>query len=100
MSLQIPKIKTYIGFAIKSREIKFGVDDIVKTKNPKLVLASKGLGESSLSKLKKFLDSKNMEVTLLDDADFAEIIQSENIKAVSIENNNLAEAIKKNLTNF
>lgn len=97
MNLQIPKIKSYIGFAIKSREITYGVDDIVKTKKSKLILASKELGESSLSKLKGFADSKNIEVILFDSADFAEVVQNENIKAVSTENKNLAEAIKKNL---
>ena len=97
MNLQISKIKSYVGFAIKSREITYGVDDIVKTKKSKLVLASKDLGESSLSKLEKFGDSKNVEVILFDSADFAEVVQNENIKAVSIENKNLAEAIKKNL---
>ena len=97
MNLQIPKIKTYIGFAIKSREITFGVDDIVKTKKSKLILASKDLGESSLSKLEKFSKEKNLEVVLFDSADFVEVVQNENIKAVSVENKNLAEAIKKNL---
>ena len=97
MSLQIPKIKSYIGFAIKSREITFGVDDIVKTKKSKLIIASKDLGESSLSKLEKFASEKNLEVILLDSADFVEIVQNENIKVVSVENKSLAEAIKKNL---
>ena len=97
MNLQIPKIKSYIGFAIRSREITFGVDDIVKTKKAKLIIASKDLGESSLSKLEKFSSEKNLEVILLDSVDFAEVVQNENIKAVSVENKNLAEAIKKNL---
>ena len=97
MNSQIPKFKSYIGFAIRSREITYGVDDIVKTKKSKLIIASKELGESSLSKLNKFADSKNIEVILFDSAQYAEIMQNENIKAASIENKNLAEAIKKNL---
>ena len=97
MNLQISKVKSYVGFAIKSREITYGVDDIVKTKKSKLVLASKDLGESSLSKLQKFASEKNLEVILLDSADFVEIVQNENIKVVSVENKSLAEAIKKNL---
>ena len=82
---------------IKESNLKTFYDDIVKTKKSKLILASKELGESSLSKLKGFADSKNIEVILFDSADFAEVVQNENIKAVSIENKNLAEAIKKNL---
>lgn len=100
MNLITSKIKTYIGFAIKSRDIRFGVDDIVKMKGTKLIIASKNLGESSLVKLNKFAATKNMEVTLLDSELFAEIMQSENIKAAAISNENLAEAIKNNLANF
>lgn len=100
MNLIISKIKTYVGFAIKSRDIKFGVDDIVKMKSVKLIIASKSLGESSLAKLKKFAAIKNMEVTMLDKDLFNQIMQSENIKAIAISNENLAEAIKINLTNF
>ena len=99
MNSQISKIKTYIGFAIKSREIKYGVDDIIKMRNPKIILSSNMLGESSLAKLKKFAKTKNMEVNLLDANMFSQIMQSENIKAIAIENQNLAEAINKNLTN-
>ena len=100
MNSQISKIKTYIGFAIKSREIKYGVDDIIKMRNPKLILASHVLGESSLAKLNKFAQTKNMEVILLDSAVFLELMQNENIKAIAIDNENLAEAINKNLTNI
>ena len=39
MNSQIPKIKSYIGFAIRSREITYGVDDIVKLKNGKQISA-------------------------------------------------------------
>ena len=100
MNSQISKIKTYIGFAIRSREIKYGVDDIIKMKNPKLILASHILGESSLAKLKKFAQTKNLEVILLSSEIFSELMQSENIKAIAIQNESLAEAINKNLTNI
>lgn len=100
MNSQISKIKTYIGFAIKSREIKYGVDDIIKMRNPKLIIASELLGESSLEKLKKFSKTKNLEVILLGKDVFFELMQNESIKAIAIENSNLAEAINKNLTNI
>ena len=100
MNSNISKIKTYIGFAIKSRDLKFGVDDIVKMKAVKLIIASSTLAESSLAKLNKFAAEKKLEVTVLDKELFSEIMQSENIKAVAISNTNLAEAIKNNLTNF
>ena len=29
MEMNVSKVKTYIGFAVKSRQIKFGVDDIL-----------------------------------------------------------------------
>ena len=38
MEINTRKIKAYIGFAIKSRKIKFGVDDIIKLKNAELII--------------------------------------------------------------
>ena len=54
------KIKTYIGFAIKSRKIKFGVDDILKLKNAELIIVSDSLSESGMKKLEGFAERKSI----------------------------------------
>ena len=45
------KVKTYVGFAIKSRKIKFGVDDILKLKNVDIIIVSDALAESGMKKI-------------------------------------------------
>ena len=50
-------------------------------------------------KYTKNIKTKNLEVILLGKDVFFELMQNESIKAIAIENTNLAEAINKNLTN-
>ena len=99
MRYQISKIKSYVGFAIRSREIKYGIDDIMAAKGSKLILISKSLAESSYNKLGMFAKNNNISLILLESDEFAELVQSENIKAIAILNKGLADAIKKNLAN-
>ena len=100
MKINLSKIKTYVGFAIKSRKIKYGVDDILKIKNAGLIILSDSLAESGQKKLVGFAERKSIEVLKLTEDDFLELTQNISIKAMAILDNNLAEAIKKNLTNF
>ena len=55
MKPQLSKIKTYIGFAIRSRQIIYGVDDIIKRDFKGLVMMSNALAESSANKLKSHI---------------------------------------------
>lgn len=100
MNLQINKAKTYIGFAIKSRAIKFGVDDILKSKRCKLVLVSELLQESSFNKITKFCNQKNIDLLKIGLENFENLLDNKSVKAVAILDDNLALAIKKNLTNL
>ena len=100
MKINLSKIKTYIGFAIKSRKIKFGVDDILKLKNASLIIVSDSLAESGMKKLEGFAERKSIELIKFNESDFLELIQNISIKATAILDENLAEAIKKNLTNI
>ena len=100
MKTNLTKIKTYVGFAIKSRKIKFGVDDILKLKNAKLIIISEALAESGMKKLEGFAEKKSIELVKFSENDFLEIIQNISIKAIAILDENMAEAIKKNLTSI
>lgn len=100
MTLNHCKIKSYIGFAIKSRCIKYGVDDILKLKTVHLILSSDSLAKSSSEKLLAFANKKNCEHFKLSLNDFLQLFDgNENVKAVAIVDSNLASAIKKNITN-
>ena len=100
MSLEINKAKSYLGFAIKSRAIKFGVDDIIKMKSAKLIIVSDELKESSEKKILSYSQKNNIELLKLTLDDFQKLLDNNNIKAVAITDENLAAQIKKNLTNL
>ena len=100
MSLEINKVKPYIGFAIKSRSIKFGVDDICKIKKSELILVSDSLQESSMKKILAFSVKNHIELLKLSLDDFENLLDNKSVKAIAILDKNLAFAIKKNLTRF
>lgn len=99
MKPQLSKIKTYIGFAIRSRQIIYGVDDIIKRDFKGLVLMSDALAESSANKLKNHINYAGGQVLSFEAEEFAELLGDLNIKAAAILDTNLAVAIKKNMTN-
>ena len=99
-NLEIKKIQSYIGFAKRSRNILLGVDDIIKSKNTKLIIISKNISDSSLKKIQEFANSKSIDNFVIDGEKFFEILQMENVKALGILDANLASAIKLKITNW
>ena len=100
MSLEINKAKSYLGFAIKSKSIRYGVDDICKLKRAELIIVSSDLQNSSLSKISNFSIKKNIEILNLSIDDFQNLLDNKSVKVLAILDANLASAIKKNLTNL
>lgn len=86
------KIKTYIGFAKKSRALNYGIDNI---KNPKLIIISNELAASSKSQAEKEAKKYNCNIIEISQLDMNYLLDSENIKAISINNKDLASAIEK-----
>ena len=85
------KINSYVGFAIKSRNIIYGTDSILASKSKcKLILVSQNLSQNAINKLKK-VD----QVVLLNADQFESLFG--NTLAVAITDINLANAIKQNL---
>ena len=92
------KIKTYIGFAKKSRNVIYGVDDIIKLiKKCDLILAAGNLAESSFSKLSITAQKNNKQVYVISEQDFEDCFDSKFIKAAAITDKNLSDAIKNGL---
>ena len=100
MKINTGKIKTYVGFAVKSRKIRFGVDDILKLKNTSLILVSDSLAESGMKKLEGYANKNSVDLIKFNENDFLEVIQNISIKAIAVLDENLADAIKKNLTSI
>lgn len=86
-------IKSYVGYAIKSRQVLFGVNNIVGAfgrKIPTVVLYDEGLGESSKDKLLTFIEKNGIESFSLCIED---IYPDKNCKAIGVFEKNLATAI-------
>ena len=94
MDLKVNKIKTYVGFAIKSKQIKFGIDEILKNKFLDLILVSSELAESSKSKLENFASKTNSKLIELEQDQIDFVLNKTNVKVFAITNKGLADAIK------
>lgn len=88
---KLSKIRSYVGFSIKSGKIIFGVDNII-LKRSKLILVDKSLSEVSRRKLNNYLEKSRIECI---EMDLAEIVSKENCKAIALTDKNLTDAIKK-----
>ena len=90
------KIQSYIGFAIRSRNIVFGYDNLVKSKSKYLlVLYDDTLSVKVQEKLVMLAQSHNWEIIKLPYT--IESIISRNCKAIGITDTNLSNAIKQNI---
>ena len=98
MNLEIIKAKSYVGFAIKSRSIRFGVDDICKLKRAELVIVSGALQDSSLKKAISFCEKNHVDLVKLGIDDFENLLDNKSVKIFAILDKNLASIIKKILT--
>lgn len=86
------KIETFIGFAIKSGAVQYGVDNIIKSGSRiQLVLINGEEETSSKQKIVKFCNRNNIKVKILKEKSF----QLKNVQAIGILNENLATQILK-----
>ncbi len=94
MSLNENKINAYLGFAIKSRKIEFGTDDVLKSKNSKIILASSSLSQNAMQKIENFSNEKSIGYFCISDEIFAKAFGEKNVKVVAVTDEGLANAIK------
>lgn len=85
------QIKSYIGFAIKSKNIVYGVDNIIKL-SPKFVFIDKNIGQASKRKLQNFLNKRKIECI---EFDLTFVLGTDKCKAIGLKEKNLIDAIKK-----
>lgn len=87
------KIRSYVGFAIKSGKCDFGLDNILVGRHVSLVLYSNDMSKGSISKLKDFANEKSISIYEVSPERMLFITQNDRIKAVGIRNKNLSRAI-------
>lgn len=94
--MNLEKIKTYVGFAIKSRQIVYGLDSI-KEKKIYIIVYSDSLSESSKEGCVKASIKNSCLSFKLSDSEMMEVLNNDKIKAFAIVNKDLAKAIENNM---
>ena len=90
------KLFSYFGFAIKSRSIVFGYDNLAKCNKARvLVVFDNTFNNKMQSKLNRLARLNKWDIVKLDDT-LASVI-GRNCKVVGILDENLANAIKQNI---
>ena len=98
MCVNCCKIKVYLGFAKKSRNIIYGVDEIIKQiRRCEIILVSEALASSSREKLEFAAQKQKIKTYFLAENEFNTKLDSESVKAIAITDKNLSDAIKKEL---
>ena len=93
--MRIDKIKTYLGFSIRSGGLIFGSDKLLaSTKMPKLVLICSSQNDKVSDKVIRFCTDNNIESIKLKDILLSDLVGRDNCKVVGIVDQNLAKAIK------
>jgi ribosomal protein L7Ae-like RNA K-turn-binding protein len=92
--LNINKITTYLGFAIKSKKIIFGYDNLLTTnKKINLVIMCSTLNDKMIDKVSNYCLIKNIMYIKLDDITLSTLIKRDNCKVIAICDENLSKAI-------
>lgn len=93
--MQISRIRSYVGFAIKSGKAQFGLDNITAAKRKALViLFDSSFSERSAAKLSAYAERNGIDIF---SADMEAILPQRNCKAIGIIDENLANAVKSEL---
>lgn len=92
--MNINKIKTYIGFAVRSRHIIFGYDNIVVYKKKQSLILISSTSSSKISeKLISFAKNNDIRYIMPKNITVEELVNRDNSKMISILDDNLADAI-------
>jgi len=94
--MKVDKIKSYIGFAIKSKSIIFGLDTI-KEKKVNLIVYANSMSESSKKSIKIISEKQKCPCYEIQDDEMLNLTNQEKIKAFGIMNIELAKAIINNM---
>lgn len=87
------KVRSYIGFAVRSRGAIFGIDNIKKAKIPPyLVLYDSTVSENTLKKITQYSEGKSI-MFKIEEFLLSELLKRDKVKVMGITNESLAKAI-------
>lgn len=88
------KIKSFIGFAIKSRNIIFGADLTIKGKNMQyLIMFTDNINRTAKNRLIVHAEKSSIPVIIVEENQMEEYVNKSNCKCITITDKNLAAAI-------
>ena len=87
------KIRSYVGFAIRSKQCVFGYDLIFKSSKVLLALYSSDMSESAKSKLTHYCEGFDIPCIEISADDMYDYTSRAGVKAIGITEPNLAQAI-------
>ena len=86
------KIETFIGFAIKSRNIAFGEDNIKVAKKQALIIVDADSSDKYKERINRFAKAEVIEIP-----DLSNLAHRENVHSIAILDENLANGIKQSI---
>ena len=90
------KIKTYIGFCIRSGKIIFGTELISRQKKGvKLLISDGGMGANSFKIIAKAKETLSCPLLITEEGALGELCHRPSVKVVAIKDEHLAAAILK-----
>lgn len=96
--MKVDKLKAYLGFAIKSGNVIFGVDKLFESKKtPVLTLVCHTQNEKVYGKIEKFCNLNKINLIKLSNLTLSDLVGRDNCKVISILDINLAQAIENEL---
>lgn len=97
--MELEKIKTYLGFAIKSGKIIFGSDNLfASSRKPSLVLICSSQNDKVSNKVIDFCNSNKIQVIKLKNVLLFDLL-NRNCKVLGIVDSNLSMAIMNEFQN-
>lgn len=93
--MKIDKVKSYLGFAIRSGKVIFGVDKLFESKKrAQLILICSTQNEKVTNKVVRYAKNNNIPYIKLKDLVLGDIVSRDNCKVIGILDINLAQAVK------
>lgn len=93
--MRIDKLKSYLGFAIRSGKVIFGVDKLLESKKrPIVILICSTQNDKVTNKVIRYCYSNSITYYKLKDLVLGDIIGRDNCKVIGVIDTNLANAIK------
>ena len=93
-SLQSRKIDSYIGFAVRSGSVIWGLDELLAAKKRVyLIMRDADMGGSSARKADRKAQSENIPLLICKGGEIAHAVHKENVKLIALTSKELADAI-------